>query len=136
MRHPAVMIGSDSSAISAEGPLSLGKPHPRAFGTFVRVLGHYVRDAQTISLQEAVRKMTSLPAQKLGLYDRGLLRPGMKADIVVFDPETVADRATYTDPWQYPIGVRHVFVNGSHTIKDGEHLGTMGGAVLRMRRHS
>ncbi|MDP2873158.1 MAG: D-aminoacylase [Bacillota bacterium] len=132
MRHPAVMIGSDSSAIAAEGPLSLGKPHPRAFGTFVRVLGHYVREKQTISLQEAVRKMTSLPAQKLGLYDRGLLRPGMKADVVVFDPETVADRATYTDPWQYPAGIRHVFVNGRHTISDGEHLGTMGGAVLRM----
>lgn len=131
MRHPAVMIGSDSSAIAAEGPLSRGKPHPRAFGTFVRVLGHYVREKPTIGLEEAVRKMTSMPAQKLGLYDRGLLRPGMKADVVILDPETVADRATYTNPCRYPVGVVHVFVNGKHTVRDGEHLGTMGGAVLR-----
>jgi N-acyl-D-amino-acid deacylase len=133
MRHPAVMIGSDSSAIAATGPLALGKPHPRTFGTFVRVLGRYVRELGTITLQEAVRKMTSLPAQKLGLYDRGILRPGLKADVVVFDPDKVGDRATYVDPMQYPTGVEHVFVNGRHTISGGEHLCVRAGAVLRHR---
>ena len=133
MRHPAVMVGSDSSAIAAEGPLARGKPHPRTFGTFVRVLGHYVREKRTITLEEAVRKMTSFPAGKMRLYDRGLIRPGVKADIVVFDPETVTDRGTYTDPFQYPAGIVHVFVNGKHTIKDGQHLGTKAGAVLRWK---
>ncbi|MDP2859732.1 MAG: D-aminoacylase [Bacillota bacterium] len=131
MRHPAVMVGSDSSAIAAEGPLARGKPHPRSFGTFVRVLGHYVREKKTITLEEAVRKMTSFPAERMRLYDRGLIRPGMKADLVVFDPETVSDNATYTDPFQYPSGIAHVFVNGKHTIKDSQHLGTKAGAVLR-----
>jgi N-acyl-D-amino-acid deacylase len=133
MRHPAVMVGSDSSAIATTGPLALGKPHPRSFGTFVRVLGHYARELGTITLQDAVRKMTSLPAQRLGLHDRGVLRPGLKADLVLFDPASVADRATYTDPWQYPVGIEHVFVNGRHTISGGRHLGTRSGSVLRRR---
>jgi len=133
MRHPAVMVGSDSSAIATEGPLARGKPHPRAFGSFVRVLGRYVREKGTVRLEEAVRKMTSLPAQSLRLLDRGLLRPGMKADIVVFDPETVADLATYTDPFQYPVGIRDVVVNGALTIHNGQHLGTRAGMVLRLR---
>lgn len=134
MRHPAVMIGSDSSAIAAAGPLAKGKPHPRAFGTFARVLGEYVRKKGTISLEAAVRKMTSMPAQKMRLYDRGLLRPGMKADLVLFSPEQIADRATYTDPWHYPLGVEHVFVNGRLTVSGGEHLGVRAGAVLRLGR--
>jgi len=133
MRHPAVMVGSDSGAIATEGPLARGKPHPRAFGSFVRVLGRYVREKGTVRLEEAVRKMTSLPAQSLRLLDRGLLRPGMKADIVVFDPETVADLATYTDPFQYPVGIRDVVVNGALTIHNGQHLGTRAGMVLRLR---
>jgi N-acyl-D-amino-acid deacylase len=134
MRHPAVMIGSDSSAIAAEGPLAKGKPHPRSFGTFVRVLGYYAREKKTITLQEAVKKMTSLPAQKMRLFDRGLLRPGMKADIVVFNPDTVRDNGTYKDPLHYPTGIEHVFVNGKHTIKCGEHTGARAGAVLRWKR--
>jgi len=131
MRHPSVMIGSDSSAISAEGKLARGKPHPRTFGTFVRVLGRYARELGTITLEEAVRKMTSMPAQRLGLHDRGLLRPGMKADVVLFDPATVADQATYTEPLQYPLGIEHVWVNGRLTVSGGRHLGVRAGAVLR-----
>lgn len=131
LRHDAVMVGSDSSAIAAQGPLAAGKPHPRAFGTFVRVLGHYVRENNVISLEHAVRKMTSLPAQAFGIYDRGLLRPGMKADVVLFDPSAVADKATYNDPWQYPVGVEYVFVNGQETIRRNEHLGIKAGATLR-----
>jgi len=134
MKHPAVMIGSDSSAIGASGPTARGKPHPRTFGTFVRVLGHYVRELGVLTLQEAVRKMTSMPAQKMRLYDRGLLRPGLKADVVVFDPGTVSDNATYTDPFRYPTGIEHVFVNGRHTVGAGEHTGVKAGEVLRFRR--
>ena len=113
------MIGSDSSALSVEGPLAKGKPHPRAFGTFVKVLGHYVREKQTITLEDAVRKMTSLPAQRMRLYDRGLLAKGMKADVVIFDPETVAERGTYTEPFAYPEGIHYVIVNGKETIRRG-----------------
>jgi len=134
MKHPAVMIGSDSSAIAATGPLARGKPHPRTFGTFVRVLGHYVRELGILTLEQAVRKMTSMPAQKTRLYDRGLLRPGMKADVVVFDPETVSDQGTYTDPMHYPIGIEHVFVNGRHTIKNAQHTGAKAGYVLRFKK--
>ncbi len=134
MRHPAIMIGSDSSAISAEGPLSKGKPHPRSFGTFVRVLGQYARDKNVLSLEQAVAKMTSLPAQRMQMYDRGLLRPGMKADVTVFDAAAVKDKATYTQPFQYPEGIVHVFVNGKHTIKDGNHLGTKSGSVLELNQ--
>ncbi len=134
MAHEAVMVGSDSSCIAVDGPLGRGVPHPRTFGSFVRVLGHYVRDVGNVTLAQAVRKMTSMPARKLGLFDRGLLRSGMKADVVVFDPATVGDRATYTDPKQYATGIVHVFVNGQHTIRNGEHLGTMAGEVLRCGR--
>jgi N-acyl-D-amino-acid deacylase len=131
MRHPLVMIGSDSSAIAIDGK---GKPHPRTFGTFVRVLGHYVREKKVITLQEAVRKMTSMPAQKMKLFDRGLLRPGMKADIVVFNPDTVADNSTYKDPCHFPTGIEHVFVNGKWTIKNGEHTGAKAGYICRMNK--
>lgn len=131
MKHPLTMIGSDSSAIAVEGPLASGKPHPRSFGTFVKVLGHYVRENKTITLQDAIRKMTSLPAQKMRLYDRGLLLPGMKADVVVFDPSTVNENGTYTEPFAYPDGIEYVIVNGKETIRHGEHLGTKAGRVLR-----
>ncbi len=130
MRHPAVMVGSDSSAIAAAGPLARGKPHPRAFGTFPRVLGHFVRERGVLTLGEAVRKMTSMPAQKLGLIDRGIIRPGMRADLVLFDPGKVEDRASYTDPFQYPVGISHVFVNGRETVREGEHLGVRAGQIL------
>ncbi len=133
MAHPAVMIGSDSSAVAIDGPTGKGKPHPRALGTFTRVLGHYVRGKGTITLESAVHKMTAFPAQTLGLFDRGLVRPGMKADLVVFDPDTVADRATYTDPWQYAVGIKHVLVNGVLTYTEKAHTGAKAGRVLKRK---
>jgi len=133
MQSPYMMVGSDSSAVSIDRALERGKPHPRAFGTFARVLGHYVREKGVISLEEAIRKMTFAPAQKLGLYDRGLLLPGLKADIVLFDPATIADMATYTEPAQYATGVKAVLVNGCVTVWEGEHTGAKAGQVLRRR---
>lgn len=134
MQSPYMMVGSDSSAVSREEALQRGKPHPRTFGTFARVLGHYVREKQVISLAEAIRKMTSAPAQRLGLSDRGLLWPGFKADIVVFDPEQIADQGTYTDPAQYATGVKVVLVNGRVTVWEGQHTGVQAGQVLRRRK--
>lgn len=112
MQHPAGMFGSDGFAMDMGELIQKGTPHPRSFGTFPRVLGRYVRERQTITLAEAVRRMTGAPAQKLRLQDRGFLREGMKADVVVFDPETIIDRATYENPFQYAHGVEWVLVNG------------------------
>lgn len=131
MQSPCMMVGSDSSAVSAESALQRGKPHPRTFGSFVRVLGHYVREKGLISLEEAVRRMTSAPAHRLGLLDRGLLLPGLKADVVIFDPATVSDQSTYTEPAQYPVGIRAVLVNGQIAVWEGEHTGAASGRVLR-----
>lgn len=133
MAHPLVMTGSDGSCLAPYGPLSSGKPHPRNYGTFVRVLGKYVREEGVMDLAEALRKMTSLPASRMRLYDRGVLRPGLAADITVFDPATVGERATYTDPHQYAQGIYAVVVNGQITVRDGEHTGAMGGRVLVRR---
>ncbi len=124
MRHPLVMIGSDAI-------VTRGKPHPRTWGTYPRVLGRYARDAGLIPLPEAVRKMTSYPAQKFGLLDRGLVRPGMAADLVVFDAATVLDRATPEDPEQPPIGMPHVLVNGTFAVRDGRYTRARAGKVLR-----
>ncbi len=132
LRHPRVMIGSDGSALAPSGELSEGKPHPRSYGTFPRVLGEYVREQRVLSLAQAVHKMTGLPARRLGLRDRGVIRPGARADLVVFDPRRIADRATYQDPHRYPVGVEHVLVNGRFVVKDGEHTGSLPGRVLRM----
>ncbi|MFI5328865.1 MAG: amidohydrolase family protein, partial [Candidatus Rokuibacteriota bacterium] len=129
--HPHVMIGSDGSSLAAEGPLATGKPHPRSYGTFPRVLGHYARDERVLSLESAVWKMTGMPARRLGLSDRGVLAPGAQADVVVFDAATVADRATYEDPHRYATGIGHVLVNGRVVIADGEHTGALPGRVLR-----
>ena len=127
LRHPATMIASDG-----EVPIfGKGSPHPRSYGTFVRVLGHYVRDLHVITLEDAVRKMTSLPAARVGLHDRGLLRPGMKADLVVFDPAMVADKATYENPHQFAVGVPYVVVNGVLIVDDGKVTGARPGRVLR-----
>jgi N-acyl-D-amino-acid deacylase len=131
LAHPHVMIGSDGSALATEGPLATGKPHPRSYGTFPRVLGRYARDERVLSLESAVWKMTGLPAKRLALRDRGVLAPGAKADVVVFDAATVADRATYEDPHRYATGVGHVLVNGRVVIDDGEHTGARPGRVLR-----
>ena len=130
MRHPMVMVGSDASALAPYGVLFRGKPHPRNYGTFPRVLGKYAREEQVLSIEEAVRKMTSLPAQKLGLQDRGKIQAGMWADITIFNPQTVQDKATYLDPHQYPCGIEYVLVNGKPVIVQGEHTGELSGKTL------
>ena len=130
LAHPAVMIGSDGSSLAPHGALGTGKPHPRSYGTFPRVLGEYVRVQRVIGLPEAVHKMTGLPAKRLGLRDRGVIRTGAKADLVVFDPKRVGDQATYEDPHRYPVGIEHVIVNGSIVIKDGAHTGSLPGKLL------
>ncbi len=131
LAHPLGMVCSDGGAYAPYGPLSRSSPHPRGYGSFPRVLGHYVRERGAMSLEGAVHKMSSLPARKLGLRDRGVLREGAVADIVVFDPDTVRDRATFDDPHQYPDGVAHVVVSGVHTIRDGEQTGELGGRAVR-----
>jgi len=131
MQHPLTMTGSDAEAKAPYGVLGKGKPHPRAYGTFPRVLGRYVREQGVMPLEEAIRKMTSLPARKLGLWDRGVLRPGMKADITVFHPETVIDQATFTEPHQFPVGIPWVIVGGVPVIDQGEHTGAGPGRALR-----
>jgi dihydroorotase/N-acyl-D-amino-acid deacylase len=117
--NPIVTYGSDSEAQAEDGPLSKTKAHPRAFGTFPRILGTYAGEQHTMSLEEAVRKMTSLAASRVGLLDRGILRPGEFADIAVFDPKTIRDAATFNDPMHYSVGVRYVFVNGRPVVWDG-----------------
>jgi len=127
MQIPWVSIASDGSALNLNAP---GKPHPRSYGTNPRVLGKYVREERILSLEDAVRKMTSLPAQTLRLKDRGLLKDGYWADIVVFDPSTVADTATYDNPHQYPKGVSYVLVNGRAVIDSGNHTGARAGKII------
>ncbi|MBI2882604.1 MAG: D-aminoacylase [Candidatus Methylomirabilis oxyfera] len=131
LAEPYTMIGSDSGCRSHEGPLSHGRPHPRTFGTFPRVLGHFVRETRLLDLPLAIRKMTWDPCRKLGLSDRGRLKPGCMADLVLFDPSTVSDRATYEAPIQYPVGIHHVFVNGVPVVEAGEHTGARPGRVVR-----
>jgi N-acyl-D-aspartate/D-glutamate deacylase len=130
LRQPFVSIGSDGTALNTEGPLSKGNPHPRSYGTFPRVLGRYVREEHVISLEEAIRKMTSANAAKIHVFDRGLLRPGMWADITVFDPTKIIDNATYTKPHQYATGVEYVFVNGKVVLANGRHSGARPGVLL------
>ena len=131
MQQPWVGIGSDGAAVNPSMEF-MGRPHPRFYGTFPRVLGLYVREKHVLTLPDAVRKMTSLPAQIIGLKDRGLLRPGMAADIVLFDAQTVRDRATFEDPSQYPAGIPYVIVNGVVVIDKGEHTGAKPGRVLKV----
>ena len=128
---PLVTYGSDSPERGEDGPLSKTKAHPRAFGTFPRVLAKYVREEHTMRLEEAVRKMTSLAASRVGIMDRGILRPGMMADIAVFDPATIHDVATFTNPLQYSVGVKDVFVNGRPVVFDGKITNDRPGRVLR-----
>jgi N-acyl-D-amino-acid deacylase len=128
--HPVSMIGSDAAAVAPYGTLGLGHPHPRAYGTFPRVLGRYVREEKALSLEAAVAKMTARPAAKLGLADRGRIAEGMAADLVVFDPQTVADRATYQQPQQYPIGIHYVIVNGVIELEGEKHNERLAGRVL------
>jgi N-acyl-D-aspartate/D-glutamate deacylase len=131
LKQPWVSIGSDGSSLAVDGPLRAGVPHPRNFGTFPRVLGRYVRELKVIPLEEAIRKMTSLPAGTLGLTDRGTIKPGMWADLVIFDPDTVADKATFEDPFQYPVGIDTVLVNGTVVLDEGKHTNARPGKVLK-----
>jgi N-acyl-D-amino-acid deacylase len=128
---PWMSFGSDAGAPSTEGVFLESSTHPRAYGTFARVLGRYVRDEKLVPLGEAVRRLTSWPAERLGLQERGALAPGYFADIVVFDPALVADRATFEQPHQYSVGVQHVFVNGEQVLADGEPTGATPGRVVR-----
>jgi dihydroorotase/N-acyl-D-amino-acid deacylase len=129
MKQPWLGVGSDGTAVSPAMTF-VGKPHPRFYGTFPRVLGVYVREKNVLTLPDAIRKMTSFPAQIIGLADRGLLRSGMAADITIFDPKTVSDKATFEDPLQYPVGIPYVIVNGVVVIDQGQHTGAKPGRVL------
>lgn len=131
LAQPWCSVGSDGYALATSGVLREGNPHPRSFGTFPRVLGVYVREQGLLSLEEGVRKITSMNANKLGVYDRGLLRPGLYADITVFDADTVGDLASYTDPFQYNRGIELVIVNGQIVLDGAQHTGARSGKVLR-----
>lgn len=131
LKLPWVSFGSDAESLAPEGVFLRFNPHPRAYGNFARLLGKYVRTERVLTLQEAIRRLTSRPAATLKLTRRGTLRPGFLADVVVFDPATIQDHATFEKPHQYSTGMRHVFVNGVHVLKDGEHTGAKPGRVVR-----
>jgi N-acyl-D-amino-acid deacylase len=131
LAQPWVSFGSDEEASATEGVFLESNNHPRAFGTFARVLGKYSRDEGVVALEEAVRRMTSFPAENIGIRERGRLAEGYFADVVVFDPATVQDHATFDDPHHYATGIRHVFVNGAQVVADGEHTGATPGRVVR-----
>jgi N-acyl-D-amino-acid deacylase len=131
MRLPWVSFGSDAASMAPEPPFTRSSTHPRAYGNFARVLGRYVREGRVLTLAEAARRLAALPATNLGLEGRGLVKPGMFADVVVFDPKTIADTATFEKPHQLAVGMRHVFVNGVHVLRDGEHTGAKPGRALR-----
>ena len=124
---------SDGGGFAIDGPARKGSPHPRGAGSFPRVLGRYVRERKIMTLAQAIRKMTSLPASRLLLGDRGNLAPGMAADVVVFDPATVADRSTFDSPFQYPVGIKVVVVNGVVTLRDGQRSDSGSGRALRVQ---
>ena len=124
-------FGSDGGSMAPERLFLTRSTHPRAYGNFARLLGDYVRDAKLLTLEEAVRKLSSQPAHNLRLKQRGSLKVGYFADVVVFDPATIDDRATFEQPHQLAVGVEHVFVNGGQVIKDGEHTGATPGRALR-----
>jgi N-acyl-D-aspartate/D-glutamate deacylase len=130
MKFPWVSVGTDSSAIKPEGELGRGQPHPRSYGTFPRILGHYVRDEGVVPMPEAIRKMTSLAASQMKIAERGTLKEGYFADVVIFDPATIADTATFEKPHQYPVGVETVIVNGIVTVRNGKHTGAHAGRAL------
>ena len=130
LARPWISFGSDEASQAPAGVFLKSHPHPRAYGNFARVLGKYVREEKVISLSEAVRRLSALPATNLGLENRGFLREGMFADIAVFDPATIEDRATFEKPQQYAVGMKHVFVNGQQVLRDGEHTGAKPGRAL------
>ena len=129
--QPWVSFGSDAESPAPEGVFLKSNPHPRAYGNVARLLRKYVREGKVIPLQEAIRRLTSLPAKHLKIDRRGLLQPGYFADVVVFDPDSVADHATFENPHQYATGVSDVFINGVQVLRDGEHTGAKPGRVVR-----
>ena len=131
LAHPLGMVCSDGGAFATEGPARRGHPHPRSLGSFPRVLGRYVRERRALPLQDAVRKMSAFPASRVRLTDRGMLREGLAADVVVFDPATIADRATFAEPFRYADGIRAVIVNGAPALRDGERAERRTGRALR-----
>jgi N-acyl-D-aspartate/D-glutamate deacylase len=135
LRDPRVLVGSDGAAVAPYGVTGQGKPHPRFYGTFARVLGHYTRELGLLSLPAAIHKMTGGSAAALGLVGRGLIREGYWADLTLFDPRAVAEGSTYDDPHRYAIGIAAVIVNGVVVVEDGEHTGALPGRVLRRGPH-
>ncbi len=133
-RHPRSMVCTDGGGFAVDGPTHHGSPHPRGIGSFPRVLGRYVRERHVLTLAHAIHKMTALPASRVNLPDRGRLATGLAGDVVVFDPAQVADRATFADPFQYPIGINVVVVNGVVTLRDGQRIGEGAGRALRVTR--
>jgi N-acyl-D-amino-acid deacylase len=131
IKLPWISFNSDAASLAPEGVFLKSNPHPRAYGNFARLLGKYVREEKLIPLEEAIRRLTSFPAETFKLDRRGALKPGHYADIVVFDPAKIQDHATFEKPHQYATGVAHVFVNGVQVIKDGEHTGAKPGQVVR-----
>jgi N-acyl-D-aspartate/D-glutamate deacylase len=131
LRLPWVSFASDSGSMAPEGVFLRSNPHPRAYGNFARWLGRYVRDERLVPLEEAIRRLTSLPAGNLGIKERGRIARGMFADLIVFDPGRIQDHATFEKPHQYSTGVQHVFVNGVHVLRDGEHTGATPGQIVR-----
>ena len=131
MKAPFVSFCTDSGARATDGPLSGSKSHPRGWGSYPRILGKYVREEKILTLEKAVQKMTGMPAARVGLKDRGLLREGMFADIAIFDPKTVIDRATFEVPNQYPEGVAYVIVNGQLSVDGGKRTAALAGRPLR-----
>ena len=130
MKQPWLSICSDGAAVRPAGILGKGKPHPRYYGTFPRLIGKYVREEKVVPLEDMIRKMTSLSAQRLGLHNRGLIKKGMFADICVFDYEKIIDRATFENPHRYSEGIVYLLVNGELVVKNGEHTGAKPGRVL------
>jgi N-acyl-D-amino-acid deacylase len=128
---PWMSFGSDAASVAPEGVFLNEHPHPRTYGNFARLLGRYVREERLIPLQEAVRRLTSLPAANLGIRERGTLRAGYFADLAIFDPAAIGDRATFAEPHQYAVGMRHVFVNGGQVLANGEPTGATPGRVVR-----
>ncbi len=131
MVAPFVSFCTDSGARANDGPLAGAKSHPRGWGSYPRILGRYIRDEKLLSLEQAIQKMTGMPAKRVGLVDRGLLREGMFADVVVFDPQKIIDRATFEMPNQHPEGVKFVIVNGQLSVDDGKRTAALAGRPLR-----
>ena len=131
IRHPAVMPCSDGWILAPTGPLGAGKPHPRCYGAFPRYIDQYVKQKKILGLEEGIRRMTSMPATRLGIQDRGIIRAGMKADITIFNLEKIKDTATFSDPHRYPEGIEYVIINGETTVEKGRHTGALSGEILK-----